>query len=58
MNFPISNCDDLPNEHQIYIKDPKLEPIMDFNVEKIEEDPSVLVIDPLKVEQIRVHVSA
>ena len=50
MHFPISNCDDLPNVHQIYIKDPKLEPIMEFNVEKIKEDPSILVIDPLKVE--------
>ena len=50
MHFPNSYCDDLPNEHQIYIKDPKLESIMDFNVEKIKEDPSILVIDPLKVE--------
>ena len=41
----------LPNDHQIYIKDPKFEPIIEFNNENITEDPSVLVIDPLKVEE-------
>ena len=46
-----SNSDDLPNEHQIYIKEPKLELKIEFNVENITEDPSVLVIDPLKVEE-------
>ena len=51
MNLLISKCDGLPNEHQIYIKDPKLEPIIEFNVENITEDSSVLVIDPLKVEE-------
>ena len=43
--------ENLPNDHQIYIKDPKLEPIIEFNVENITEDSSVLVIDPLKVEE-------
>ena len=43
--------ENLPNDHQIYIKDPKLEPKIEFNVENITEDPSVLVIDPLKVEE-------
>ena len=54
MDLPISSGDnhkDLPKEHQIYIKDPKLEPVIEFNVEDIREDPSILVIDPLKVEE-------